>query len=430
MTPYFFQMQVKQVEVGEDAKSVIIEGYASTPDLDRHGDIVEPAAFGKALELFMKNPVLLRSHNHDVPAGTVLSAVQTSKGLKIKAEVTEERTANDVKAGRMRAFSIGYMPKDWVVQHEDGTPFNPDTDSIWDDDLVRVLKELELVEISIVSVPANGQALFTVAKSLREASRDQELLIVKSMKTKKKNLPENEQEVVDTDAPSAEEAEVVETPPVEAPKTTEEVVVEEGEKAAEGESTDEPTEEKVEAPEPQEDAEKAGEVPAAASVEDTEESTEETTETLVEEAEESEEVEEAPTDAEPVAEGDETAPEDGEKRMLLCAKDIDVFPLLREAGVVAIAQKGQEAVTLDPAVKEVMMQMHSVIDALNVKLQATQTVLDKVPAKQALAPRGQFNEEMDTKTTKEAPGGRGIRQTGTPSVGFQKMFPGVFPNKT
>ena len=50
-------MEVKQVE--DKDGSVVIEGYASTPDIDRYQDIVEPTAFSKAIEMYMKNPVLL-----------------------------------------------------------------------------------------------------------------------------------------------------------------------------------------------------------------------------------------------------------------------------------------------------------------------------------------------------------------------------------
>ncbi len=167
---FFFQMEVKAEGVSQsDANGkrvVTIEGFASTPDLDRYKDIVLPEAFASALQMFMKNPVLLRSHDPDRPAGTVKSATVTDGGLKIVAEVNDEKTQEEILDGRMRALSIGYIPIETELQHADGTPFNFETDSVWDPEIVRVIKTLDLVEISIVSTPANGNALFTVAKSV------------------------------------------------------------------------------------------------------------------------------------------------------------------------------------------------------------------------------------------------------------------------
>lgn len=51
-----------------------IAGYASTPDLDSYNDVVEPKAFAKegALDRYLKNPVILLSHDHDRALGTMI----------------------------------------------------------------------------------------------------------------------------------------------------------------------------------------------------------------------------------------------------------------------------------------------------------------------------------------------------------------------
>lgn len=61
-----FVKEVKQ----EDGK-VKIKGFASTPDLDRYDDIVQPTAFAEAMSTYMKNPVVLLGHDTDKPIGTV-----------------------------------------------------------------------------------------------------------------------------------------------------------------------------------------------------------------------------------------------------------------------------------------------------------------------------------------------------------------------
>ena len=174
--PFFFQVAVKDFKAadasGDAAKKIVkISGLASTPGIDRYGDIVEPEAFAKALDRFMTNPVLLRSHDSDRPCGIVTKATISSEGLAIEADVMDEQTAGEIEDGRMRALSIGYIPLFTMLKwrEEDGTirDFNVESDSYWSPNCIRVIKELDLVEISVVSTPANAEALFTLAKSLK-----------------------------------------------------------------------------------------------------------------------------------------------------------------------------------------------------------------------------------------------------------------------
>lgn len=60
-----FQMQFKEVSVAAD--KITIKGFASTPQVDRYDDIVQPIAFQNSMESYMKNPVVLLGHNSDKP---------------------------------------------------------------------------------------------------------------------------------------------------------------------------------------------------------------------------------------------------------------------------------------------------------------------------------------------------------------------------
>jgi HK97 family phage prohead protease len=184
---FHFQIAFKAVTPNAEG-GVLIEGYASTPDVDRYNDIVQPEAFADALAMFMKNPALLRSHDPDCPAGTVTQAKVTDRGLWVQALVTEARTVDDIVNKRIAAFSIGYIPLESTLQHEDGSPFNAELDSPWDPKLIRVLTKLDLVEISCVTTPANGNALFTLAQSVKQFFSH---LVTKSMKI---NPTENKDE--------------------------------------------------------------------------------------------------------------------------------------------------------------------------------------------------------------------------------------------
>ena len=136
--------------------SITIEGYASTNDIDRHGDVVPAAVWQKGMENYLKNPVILAYHKHDEPIGRMVEHRIDDKGLWIKARVSAaaEDVFNLVKDGVLTAFSIGFR----IVDAE----YNSAAE-------VFMVKELELHEISVVSVPANQNTLFSLSKAFSSA---------------------------------------------------------------------------------------------------------------------------------------------------------------------------------------------------------------------------------------------------------------------
>ena len=132
--------------------SVMIEGYASTNDVDRHGDIVPVSVWQKGIENYLKNPVILAYHDHSEPAGRMIEHRIDDKGFWVKARISAaaEDVFNLVKDGVLTAFSIGFR----IVDAE----YNSAAE-------LFVVKELELHEISVVSVPANQNTLFSLSKS-------------------------------------------------------------------------------------------------------------------------------------------------------------------------------------------------------------------------------------------------------------------------
>lgn len=174
MKTFYFQTEVKSVE--RVADGVKIKGFASTPDLDRQYDIVVPTAFKRSLDQYIKDgiaPALLRSHDSDDVAGSILmdgedAPVISDAGLVITALVTDAKTAAQVEAGELRTFSIGYIPAPYGCKYElRGTgKFSVD----YGDELkveVRIINDLDWIETSIVSTPANPKAIFSLAKSAK-----------------------------------------------------------------------------------------------------------------------------------------------------------------------------------------------------------------------------------------------------------------------
>jgi HK97 family phage prohead protease/HK97 family phage major capsid protein len=136
--------------------SIVIEGYASTNDMDRQGDVVPTNVWEAGMENYLKNPVILAYHDHSEPVGRMIEHRIDGKGLWIKARISAaaDDVFNLVKDGILTAFSIGFR----IVDAE----YNSAAE-------VFVVKELELHEISVVSVPANQNTIFSLSKAFNDA---------------------------------------------------------------------------------------------------------------------------------------------------------------------------------------------------------------------------------------------------------------------
>ena len=151
-------MKIKEMQVKyRDDGNGQIEGYASTfiRKADSYGDVVKQGAFTKTLEERWNGgkgiPFLWAHKMDDLKAfiGTA-EAEEDEKGLHFVATFDDTEEAQKVrqlyKDGRLRKFSFAYEVKEeGMVTLEDGTKANE-------------LRELELFEISAVTVPANEDA--------------------------------------------------------------------------------------------------------------------------------------------------------------------------------------------------------------------------------------------------------------------------------
>ena len=136
-----------------DDGGINIKGSASTNGLDRAGDIIETEAWMKGgLENFKGNPIILFNHDYNKPIGRATELEVTDKGLEISAKIS--KAAGDitqlVKDGVLGAFSVGFRCKD--------SEYMTETDGY-------KIKDAELFEVSVVSVPCNQGATFGLAKS-------------------------------------------------------------------------------------------------------------------------------------------------------------------------------------------------------------------------------------------------------------------------
>lgn len=144
-----------EVKSAASSKDFKIAGYANTIDKDRTGDIVLPDAWVKGIDNFRRNPILLYQHDHNKPIGRVKNITVDKKGIFVEATVsTAAETQHGVKTliedGVLKSFSVGFKIKD--------ADYDRSSDAF-------TIKDVELLEISVVSVPANQNSLFSVRKS-------------------------------------------------------------------------------------------------------------------------------------------------------------------------------------------------------------------------------------------------------------------------
>ena len=137
-----------------------ITGYGSTfHNEDRGGDVVAPGAFAKSLAEHRDSgtmPAMLWSHDINEPIGVWHEATEDGKGLLLKGKLTTEtRRGAEARAlakdGAL-ALSIGYQTRD--ADYADGA---------------RVLKDVRLHEVSLVSIPMNPEARLVSVKNAMAA---------------------------------------------------------------------------------------------------------------------------------------------------------------------------------------------------------------------------------------------------------------------
>ncbi len=149
----WYQLHTKAV----DGDQRVISGIATNAEPDRVGDIVEP----KGVKFQNPMPLLLH-HRHDLPVGTATFGRPTPEGIPFTAsfpDIPEAGSLKDrvteawhsVKAGLIRAVSIGFRAnaEDMELLKSGG----------W-----RFLKS-EVLELSLVTIPANAGAVITSIKS-------------------------------------------------------------------------------------------------------------------------------------------------------------------------------------------------------------------------------------------------------------------------
>ncbi len=146
-----FKFEVKQLANRQ------LEGHASTfGNIDLGGDVVMPGAFAATLARHKNDgelPQMLWMHDGSDVAGRWDEMAEDDRGLKVKGELADTPLGNELhtllKMKAFRGLSIGFQT----------------LDADFDGDGIRRLKEVELFEVSLVSLAMNPLAQIESVKS-------------------------------------------------------------------------------------------------------------------------------------------------------------------------------------------------------------------------------------------------------------------------
>lgn len=145
----------------EDGGRRVFSGLATNASPDRMGDTIDP------LGAKFKNPlVLLHQHDRHAPIGSVKFGKPTKNGITFEAEIPNipepgslkdrvDTAWGEIKHGLVRGVSVGFRSLKHAYKEDGGIEF----------------QEIEILELSIVSIPANAEATIQTVKSIDTAQR-------------------------------------------------------------------------------------------------------------------------------------------------------------------------------------------------------------------------------------------------------------------
>ena len=152
-------MQIKTLKVSNikaDAQENIISGYASHfNNKDSHGDIITKGAFAKTIQENMNRVKVLWQHDLHEPIGKPKEMYEDDKGLFTVSKISETDVGKKAmilaRDGVLNEMSIGFYP------------IKEDYDN---DKKANMIREIKLMEYSLVTIASNPMATLTDVKHL------------------------------------------------------------------------------------------------------------------------------------------------------------------------------------------------------------------------------------------------------------------------
>lgn len=149
-----FELLDWEVKTQGDGGPGMIAGYGAVKgNVDSYGDIIVDGAFRNLAELKSSGALLAHHNAYANPIGFFVEAREDAKGLYIEAQFHDTEEGQELRkivqerkaAGKTVGLSIGYYTTDFSDEVKDGKN-------------VRLLKGIDVHEVSLVTFPANKQA--------------------------------------------------------------------------------------------------------------------------------------------------------------------------------------------------------------------------------------------------------------------------------
>ena len=234
-----------------DYQSVIVKGkkmryvtgYISTADIDLYNDIVTPKALKSMLNQINNSTIMLdyeheawRDDSSIIPVGKIVEAKIDDRGLWVKAELNPyspkfENMWGSIKDGFIKAFSIAFKPLKTVMKTIGETE-------------VRLIEELELLNVALTGCPVNQSASVTSYKGMKSVM----LKAITDFEKEESKMEKKDEEAQPEATPEAAKEETPEQPAEEPKKEPEKEAQPEAEAPAE-EAPEEPAKEEAPAEE-------------------------------------------------------------------------------------------------------------------------------------------------------------------------------------
>ncbi len=154
----------------DDATEMTFSGYGAVfGNVDSYGDVIQPGAFADTLAAAHKSsqfPAMLMQHggwgmgaDDMTPVGIWTSLSEDGHGLKVEGKLAGTPRGKEAYTllkmtprPAINGLSIGYIAKEWSQRSKPEEPR-------------RTLKKVDLLEVSLVTFPANGKARIASVKS-------------------------------------------------------------------------------------------------------------------------------------------------------------------------------------------------------------------------------------------------------------------------
>lgn len=148
-------MQFKRFDTKAEQSDKAITFIASTANPDRYGDIVDQS--GWDLRAYERNPIILLNHNPtQLPIGKGKAYVKNGQlMLDVEFDKNDEvaqQVERKVRGGFINAVSVGFQPSESIARNK--LP----ADHPYHGKSGYYFPKSELLEVSIVTIPANNEA--------------------------------------------------------------------------------------------------------------------------------------------------------------------------------------------------------------------------------------------------------------------------------